>query len=187
MSSESGDQQKEFRINKSEGINSSTKSKKQKKRITKTKTQPPVSTCVSKIQPPVSTCVSGVQHVRETTPYSKAEGSSRRELGYPYTKTAVRDGGDGGEGGDGADGDRESVHKRTAFSSALSPKAQKVPTQSRLLDTMPAAHDILATQVHTQVMVRCMCVSMYLLYLTDCFSCGGQLSSGLLSTYSRAG
>lgn len=176
MSSESGDQQKEFRINKSEGINSSTKSKKQKKRITKTKTQPPVSTCVS-----------GVQHARETTPHSKAEGSSRRELGYPYTKTAVRDGGDGGEGGDGADGDRESVHKRTAFSSALSPKAQKVPTQSRLLDTMPAAHDILATQVHTQVMVRCMCVSMYLLYLTDCFSCGGQLSSGLLSTYSRAG
>ena len=137
--SESGDQQKELRINKSEGINSYTKSNKQKKRTTKTtKTQPHVS---------------GVKHARETTPNSKAEGSSRREMGSPYTKTVVCDGGDGGEGGEGEGSGRESMHKRTALSSAQSPGAPSQPTHSRLLDTMPAAHDILATQVHVQIML----------------------------------
>lgn len=122
MGMESGDHQKEFKSNKSEGFNSS------RKKTTKTKTQPAVSARLS-----------GVQHAKETTPDSKA---AKRGMRSRHTKTVARDGGEGGEGSEGERSGRESMHKRTA---AQSPGT---PSDPRLLDAMPAAHDILATQVH---------------------------------------
>ena len=138
-----------LRANESERVQSSAKSTKQEKKYSRS--------TKSHIRSHVYS--SGVHHtepVRKTTPSRsdtshRTDRQSKKATKSPQIKTVM--------GADTHVSGRGSVHAMTSPSlsvKALSTRSPQItPTHPRLLDTMPAAHDILAAQVQYYIHVQC--------------------------------
>ena len=112
--------------------------------------------------PPSSSHGSGVQHrpvKAETTPSSQT-GTSRKTQGRSRRTESAKAGVHVGDGGG-------SVYRKTSLNAPCTQSPQITPTHPRLLDTMPAAHDLLAGQVVVQHM-QC---SHYTLLVTLHYQC----------------